>query len=156
MGDCIFQSWPHLKLGLTWAQQHWKPFNCSASRWKEHRVSKRDINGLLDKESYLHQKQEGSTEKHSYVWQMAGWPWQESSLSEEGIVTKKIDIRMAHWLPAERKPAEEHNPHCPFDKPSLWSCSDLKITTVNSWGGGNYVGIYWSGSMIKRQVQSGE
>lgn len=156
MGDCIFQSWPHLKLGLTWARQHWKPFNCSASRWKEHRVSKRDINGLLDKESYLHQKQEGSTETHSYVWQMAGWPWQESSPSEEGIVTEKIDIRMAHWLPAEGKPAEEHNSHCPFDKPSLWSCSDLKITTVNSWGGGNYVGIYWSGSMIKRQDQSGE
>ena len=47
---------------------------------------------------------------------MAGWPWQESSLSEEGIVTKKIDIRMAHWLPAEGKPAEEHNPHSLFVK----------------------------------------
>ena len=152
MGDCIFQSWPHLKSGLTCARQGWKPFNCSASRWKEHRVSKRDISGLLDRESY--QKQEGSTETHSYGWQMADWPWQESSLSEEGIVTEKIGIRMAHWLPG--KPAEEHNPHCPFDKPSLWSCSDLKIATVSSSGGGNYVGIYSSGSMNMRQDQSGE
>ena len=152
MGDCSFQSWPHLKLTCT--RQGCKPFNCPASRCKEHRVSKRDISGLLDRGFYLHQKQESSTETHSYGWQMAGWPWQESSLSEEGIVTEEIDTRMAHWLPG--KPAEEHNPHCPFDKPPLWSCCDFKITTVSSWGGGNSVGVYWSGSMIKRQDQSGE
>lgn len=30
----------------------------------------------------------------------------------------RTDVRLAHWLP--RKPAEEHAPHHPFDKPSLW------------------------------------
>ena len=53
-------------------------------------------------------------------------------------VIGRIDVRWAHRLPG--KPAEEHTPHCCFDKLAWWRCSDLKIRTITSWFLGQYVG----------------
>ena len=68
-------------------------------------------------EDFTYSRSKRVLQRHTLM----GGRWQaglgKSSLSEEGIVTEEIDIRMAHWLPG--KPAEEHNPHCPFDKPPL-------------------------------------
>lgn len=154
MGDSSFQNWPHLKIRLTCTWQGCKPFNCPASRCKEHRVSKRDINGLLDRGSYL------TPEARGFYTDRLFWVADGRLAVARVFPVRRGNCYRGNWYQDGSLVTGETSRgaqlSCPFDKPSLWSCSDFKITTVSSCGGGNSVGVYWSGSMIKRQDQSGD
>ena len=65
-------------------------------------------------------------------------------------ITAEMNINLVYLV------TREHILYHPLDKLSWWRCSDLKIRTVTSWGQGKYVGIYWLGSMIKKEGRLGE
>ena len=98
-------------------------------------------------------------ERHPTVWGRQRVR-QGSSLCSQGdreiAVPGEADIRLAYQL--LQKPAKERAPPLPPLAPLMhyhsWNSSDLEIRTITIWGWGRHIGIYWWGSMIKREGQS--
>ena len=120
-------------LGCT--PQTCKACTCPASRPKKKPVSNRDMSGFMHGGSYTSESRSwGDTPPcvadcgRDVVAVLA--PGGRRRLPVVG----EADVRLARWLSG--KLSERHVPHHPFDKLSWWRCSDLKIRTVTSWGGG--------------------